>query len=304
MSERMITRQAPRNGANSLTAESFARDLIKEIESKISVSSRRLDLFVNLYNKEFKRQESMGILFRDVYLPNILRLMKGPLTLYALKMNGQVLIELAAILERYAIIQITELFSSFPSRQKIVRELIEKQFLDKLAKQLIVLGLWDKEDEKDVSKLKKARDGIAHKNLEIVSKELNNGKPVFIVEMDLVMSRKNVLPHIIMTARLLLKLMDRFFSKTDRGIIAQQILEGKIKRRVRIFNRLVSPSGHDTAYGLIHKIFTKLHLFVYFIQQSLVLGTLNQQCGFIVLKATCFCFSLLAVVYHVSQKKV
>jgi len=225
----MITRQAPRNGANSLTAESFARDLIKEIESKISVSSRRLDLFVNLYNKEFKRQESMGILYRDVYLPNILRLMKGPLTLYALKMNGQVLIELAAILERYAIIQITELFSSFPSRQKIVRELIEKQFLDKLAKQLIVLGLWDKEDEKDVSKLKKARDGIAHKNLEIVSKELNNGKPVFIVEMDLVMSRKKVLPHIIMTARLLLKLMDRFFSKTDRGIIAQQILEGKIK---------------------------------------------------------------------------
>lgn len=228
MSERMIRRQAPRNDANSITAGSFAKDLIKEFESKISVGSRRLDKFVNLYNKEFKRQESMGMLYRDVYLPNILRLMKGPLTLYAMKMNGQVLIELAAILERYAIIHITELFNSFPSRQEIVRELLEKQFLDKLAKQLIILGLWDKEDENNVSKLKKARDGIAHKNLEIVSKELNNGKPVFIIEMDLVMSRKDVLPHIIMTARLLLKLMDRFFLKTDRGIIAQQILDGKI----------------------------------------------------------------------------
>jgi hypothetical protein len=200
LSERMIRRQAPRNGPNSITAESFAKDLIKEIESKISVGSRRLDKFVNLYEKEFKRQESMGILYRDVYLPNILRLMKGPLTLYALKMNGQVLIELAAILERYAIIHITELFSSFQSRQEIVRDLIEKQFLDKLAKLLIILGLWDKEDENDVAKLKKARDGIAHKNLEIVSKELNNGKPVFIVEMNLVMSRKDVLPHIIMTS--------------------------------------------------------------------------------------------------------
>jgi hypothetical protein len=92
MSERMIKVQGSRNGANSITAESFVRDLFKEIESKISVCSRRLDLFVNLYNKEFKRQEYMGIFFHDIFQPNILILLKGPLILYALKMNGQVLI--------------------------------------------------------------------------------------------------------------------------------------------------------------------------------------------------------------------
>jgi hypothetical protein len=54
-----------------------------------------------------------------------------------------------------------------------------------------------------------------------ISKALNNGKPVLILDIDLVMSKKDVLPYIITTARLILKLMDGFFSITDRGIITQ-----------------------------------------------------------------------------------
>jgi hypothetical protein len=230
-----MIRLRSRKGGNSITAESFARDLITEIESRISMDSNRLDLFVSHYNKEFKRQEFMNAFFQDVFQPNILRLMRGPLTLYALKMNGQVLIDLAAILERYAIIHITELFSSFPARQDLVRQLLERQFLDRLAKHLIILGLWDKKDEKDVLKLKKARDGIAHKNVEIVSKKLNKGKPISFLEIDLVMSRMDVLPYIMLTIRLILKLMDRFFSKPDRRIIAQQIMDGKIKDTSEFF---------------------------------------------------------------------
>jgi hypothetical protein len=62
----------------------------------------------------------MSTFFRDVIQPYILTIMRGPLTLYALNMNGQVLIDLAGILERYAIIYITELFGSFPARQDVV----------------------------------------------------------------------------------------------------------------------------------------------------------------------------------------
>jgi hypothetical protein len=225
MSESMITSQRSRDEFNSISAESFASHLITEIESKISTGSTRLDIFVNQYNKEFKTHEFMNPIFRDVYQPNILRLMTGPLTLYALKMNGQVLIELAAILERYAIMYITELFSPFPERQDMVRELVERQFLEKLAIQLIRLGLWDKDDLRDVRELKRKRDRLAHKNVE----KFDNGKTISILEIDLLMSRRDVLPYIMVTIRLLLKLMDRFFSKTVRGIIAQQIMEGKIK---------------------------------------------------------------------------
>ena len=136
---------------------------------------------------------------------------------------------MAGILERYAIIYITELFESFPARQDAVRQLLERQFLDKLAKYLIILGLWDKKDENEILKLKKARNGVAHKNIEIVRKELNNGKPISVLEIDLVMSKKDVLPYIMLTIHLLVKMVDRFWSKTDRAIIARQIMDGKIK---------------------------------------------------------------------------
>jgi hypothetical protein len=85
-------------------------------------------------------------------------------------MNGQVLIDLAGILEQYAIIYITELFRSFPARQDVVRQLLERQFLDRLAKHLIILWLWDEKDEKEIQKLKKARDAVAHKNVEVVTR--------------------------------------------------------------------------------------------------------------------------------------
>jgi len=144
-------------------------------------------------------------------------------------MNGQVLIDLAGILEQYAIIYLTDLFKSFPARQDVVRKLLKRQSLGRLAKHLVILGLWDKQDKKDVVKLKERRDGAAHKNVEYVSSELNNGKPVTVLEIDLVMSRVDVLPYIMLTIRLLVKMVHPFWSKTDRAIIAQQIMDGKIK---------------------------------------------------------------------------
>jgi hypothetical protein len=234
MSERMI-HVIPRKDDKSITADSFVSDLITQIQSR-TTDSKRLQLFIMHYNKEFKKQELMSTYFRDVIQPHILTLMRGPLTLYALNMNGQVLIDLAGILEQYAIIYITELFRSFPARQDVVRQLLERQFLDKLAKHLIILGLWDKKDENEILKLKKARDGVAHKNVEVVRKELNNGKPISIPEIDLVMARKDVLPYIMLTIRLLIKMVDRFWSKTDRGIVAQQIIDGKIKDASEFFH--------------------------------------------------------------------
>jgi hypothetical protein len=86
------------------------------------------------------------------------------------------------------------------------------------------LEIWEEEDAKAVEKLKKARDGLAHKNAEIVSNKFNNGKPISITEIDLVMSGQEVLPYIMMTIRLLFKLVDRWFS--DRYIATKQTLDG------------------------------------------------------------------------------
>ena len=91
-------------------------------------------------------------------------MMKGPLTFYGLNMNGQVLIDLVRVLERNSLIYIEELFKSlrsvqlFPEAAQAFEEILEKKFLEEIARTLITLGLWDKEDAIKIEKLSKKRN--------------------------------------------------------------------------------------------------------------------------------------------------
>lgn len=216
-----------------LNVEAMVNEITKQIENGISKRSTKFQLFVNEYNKQF-RTYSMDVLYDEI-MQMVFKGVKGALVLYGLNLNGQVLIELTGILERYIIIYIIELFKLFPDRQLMVEKLLFKKFLDEMAKYLIILGLWDQSDEQSIVQLKKARDGIAHKNVAIVSKRLNNGKPLNFLEIDFVMSKTNTLPYIITVIKLLYKLFSRFPSKTDRSVIAQQMLDGKIKKVSEFF---------------------------------------------------------------------
>jgi hypothetical protein len=100
--------------------------LATEINSRTTASSKRLQVFMEKY-------ETLGF---ETTETQVLRMMKGPLTFYALSMNGQVLIDLAGLLERYAIIFIEELFKSlrsvqlFPEAAQAFEEIMEKKRLD------------------------------------------------------------------------------------------------------------------------------------------------------------------------------
>jgi hypothetical protein len=73
--------------------------------------------------------------------------------MYALKLNGQAIIEIYGILERSAIIAIVNLFTNDTDKMWIVETLIQYSSLKKLAKILIKLKLWDKEDYKFAEKI-------------------------------------------------------------------------------------------------------------------------------------------------------
>jgi hypothetical protein len=210
-----------------MSAEALVNEFVNIVKSEVSKSSEKLNKFVDEYNNKFENKTYGG----DIYILSqvILPLLRGCLMLYALNMNGQVILDLAGILERYAITYIVELFRSFPDRQRVVERLIEKKFLNELAELIIILGLWDKSDKKSITRLKKLRDGIAHKNLKIIGNKLNDGITVSVIDIDLVMSKTDVLPYMIDTINLLLKLFHRYSTKTDRGIIAQKLIDGEIK---------------------------------------------------------------------------
>jgi hypothetical protein len=103
-----------RTNKYSRSLETIADELTTEIQSKTSTSSTtKLKQFSQKYKNEFKTDNFIDKLsMRDYVQYEMLYIIKGPLTFYALNMNSQVLIDLAGLLERYAIIYLDYLFKS------------------------------------------------------------------------------------------------------------------------------------------------------------------------------------------------
>lgn len=240
MSEDKVPINSPGVNIPNRPVKTAVEQLATEINSRTEGSSERLQLFVEKYEDKFTQEFVDKTLGFEITETEVLRMMKGPLTFYALNMNGQVLIDLIGLLERYAIIYIEELFKSlrsiqlFPEPERTVEEFLEKKFLDDLAKHLITLGLWDKGDEKEIRELRDIRNYVAHKNIKI-ERTLGSNKKISVPEIDLAMSEFDVLPYMFITIRLLFKLLDRFLLKTERSRIAKALLEGIIHDKLEYF---------------------------------------------------------------------
>jgi uncharacterized protein YutE (UPF0331/DUF86 family) len=158
---------------------------------------------------------------------SVLDLFKAPLIMYALKLNGQAIIEIYGILERSAIIAIDNLFTNDTDKMWIVETLIQYSSLKKLAKILIKLKLWDKEDYNFAEKLYDIRNATAHKNLKKISEKVSSKEIISLLDINKALSNHPVLQDLFTAIRLLFKLNNRYFSATDRGKEAQRLLEPK-----------------------------------------------------------------------------
>jgi hypothetical protein len=212
-------------------------EVLGDIESKTIGSLTKLQKFMEEYDRQFHYFD-FSFHFTQT---EVLHIIKAPLTFYALNMNGQVLIDLAGLLERYAILYIEELFRSlrsvqlFTDGQRALAELLGKKSLDELAKILVTLGLWDKGDEKEAEQLYDKRNYVAHKNITKIRAILSSSKSISIPEIDMAMSGFDVLPYIFITIRLLSKMIDRYVGKTERYRIAEKLLQAEISNYLEYF---------------------------------------------------------------------
>lgn len=177
---------------------------VEEIESYLGSSlpsiRKRLNAFSEAFNQEFRNPFEKGSADAITWA-----LMQYPLILYALKMNGLAAVELHSILERFAMRDLIKHLAK-PKHNYVLGKLIEKVGLSELALAYLDLGAWDKDDIKLVNKLSKIRNGVAHKNPKIISKAAGSGKEIHILDIDFTMTKFDVVPLIIGTIRLLMKL--------------------------------------------------------------------------------------------------
>jgi hypothetical protein len=212
----MPIKRSRKDEENQITPEGMVDDLVCHIQSMIQSSSKRLQYFIAEYRNQFMKGPDWTFTPEGLSERDILNLLKAPLIMYAMKLNGQVIIEIHGILERYAILAIVNLSNSFPSKFSI-DEITERCVLPELAKILVALNVWDKEDIEFAENLDSIRNGTVHKNPKKVSYKVYSGKNMSFMDIDKVLSNYDVLPYMITAIRLLFKLYNRQFFVTVTG---------------------------------------------------------------------------------------
>lgn len=187
---------------DSLAIKKTIRDLIDSIKNDVPKAQGKLEKFVDAFEDKFPSKNPLNRASAEALT---WALMDGPLTLYALNMNGSAIIELHGILEAFAARDIANLFPP-PMRNTIKSRVIRRCTLEDLALILRDLGIWNDEDVKFVEKLKKLRNGVAHKNPKLISNTVLSGKEISMLDIDSLMVNVDCIPLIIKTIHLLHKM--------------------------------------------------------------------------------------------------
>ena len=91
-------------------------------------------------------------------------------SLYLQNNNSALVVELQGILERYCLNALEDLLPIDDIAKEIIVDVLSKKTLRDVAPYFEKYGIWDENDKDFATELTKLRNGIAHKNPEIVSR--------------------------------------------------------------------------------------------------------------------------------------
>lgn len=91
-------------------------------------------------------------------------------SLYLLNNNSALIIELQGLLERYCLNALNDILPINDLAKSVIEDAFDKKTLKDVANHFEKLTIWSKEDKEFALELTNLRNGIAHKNTEIVSK--------------------------------------------------------------------------------------------------------------------------------------
>ena len=129
-------------------------------------------------------------------------------SLYLLNNNSALVIELQGILERFCLNALNDTLPINDIAQSIIADVFDKKTLKDVANYFGKLNLWDKDDINFVLELTKLRNGIAHKNAELVSRSKlvdSNGQNRHMESIHILMSKVDCSKYIVRTMELIIK---------------------------------------------------------------------------------------------------
>ena len=129
------------------------------------------------------------------------------LELLFLNKNTSLIVELQGAIERFCINALCDILPvNTTTARDVISQMIDKKNLSDVAPYFETLGLWDEKDVKFAQRLTKLRNGIAHKNAEIVSKCLSDGRQKHFGSIDSITEKMDCIPYIIDVLKLIVKI--------------------------------------------------------------------------------------------------
>lgn len=128
--------------------------------------------------------------------------------LYFIGNNSALFIELQGLLERFCINKACDFLAVDDIAKSILQDSFSKKTLNDIAEYFQTISLWTSDEVKFARKLTQIRNGIAHKNGELVSKHLGDGQKKLMTSIDETTKKADAIPYIIQTIELLVKIAD------------------------------------------------------------------------------------------------
>jgi hypothetical protein len=162
-------------------------------------------------------------------------------SLYLLNNNSALIIELQGLLERFCLNALSDLLPINDIARSIIENAFDKKTLKDIAEYFKMWNLWDDEDLIFALELTKLRNGIAHKNAEIVSRSKlvnSNGQNRHMESIHTLMAKVDCSVYIVRTMELIIKasgLASPSFIKQPRLYARYQIYTSLIGELYNLF---------------------------------------------------------------------
>lgn len=170
-------------------------------------------------------------------------------SLYLLNNNSALIIELQGLLERFCLNALNDILPINDIAKSIIEDVFDKKTLKDIAEYFMMWNLWNKEDLDFALELTKLRNGIAHKNAEIVSRSKlvdSNGQNRHMESIHFLMAKVDCSVYIVKTIELIIKasgLAAPSFIKQPRLHARYQVYTSLIGEMYNLF--LDNPYAHN-----------------------------------------------------------
>jgi hypothetical protein len=160
--------------------------------------------------------------------------------LYFIGNNSALFVELQGLLERFCFNALTDLLPVNDVAKEIVIDSYEKKTLRDFAPYFKTLGLWNDSEVKFALKLTTIRNGIAHKNGQLVSKHLFDGKQSHPESIHEITSKVDCIPYILSSIELI--------AKASQAATPAFIKNPRFKARIEKYSSIIGSINNMFCY--------------------------------------------------------